>query len=58
MAYNREWDQGKAWETGQSWNAPNAHAREDDYYAEGKRRKMNAGVRCPNAVLALCLNFT
>ncbi|KAJ7349444.1 hypothetical protein DFH08DRAFT_959593 [Mycena albidolilacea] len=44
MAYNREWDQGKAWETGQqSWNGPNAHAREDDYYAEGKRRKMNAG---------------
>ncbi|KAJ7109123.1 hypothetical protein C8R44DRAFT_276470 [Mycena epipterygia] len=44
MAYNREWDQGKAWAQQQSsWNAPNTHPREDDYYAEGKRRKINAG---------------
>ncbi|KAJ6513845.1 hypothetical protein C8R47DRAFT_1092050 [Mycena vitilis] len=45
MAYNREWDQGKAaWaQQQQSWNASNIHPREDDYYAEGKRRKMNAG---------------
>ncbi|KAF7338512.1 hypothetical protein MVEN_02077300 [Mycena venus] len=44
MAYNREWDQGKAWGGQQQpWNAPNAHLRDDDYYAEGKRRKMNAG---------------
>ncbi|KAJ6611748.1 hypothetical protein B0H10DRAFT_2054936 [Mycena sp. CBHHK59/15] len=41
MAYNREWDQGKsAWAQQQSWAA---HPREEDYYAEGKRRKMNAG---------------
>ncbi|KAJ7470506.1 hypothetical protein FB451DRAFT_1352076 [Mycena latifolia] len=44
MAYNREWDQGKpSWPQQQSWNAQNTHPREDDYYAEGKRRKMNAG---------------
>ncbi|KAJ7273454.1 hypothetical protein B0H12DRAFT_1176635 [Mycena haematopus] len=44
--HNREWDQGKAWESQQqSWNPPNAnvHPREDDYYTEGKRRKTNAG---------------
>ncbi|KAJ6547297.1 hypothetical protein B0H19DRAFT_1379592 [Mycena capillaripes] len=45
MAYNREWDQGKAsWgQQQQSWNPSNTHPREDDSYAEGKRRKMNAG---------------
>ncbi|KAJ7694105.1 hypothetical protein B0H17DRAFT_1009375 [Mycena rosella] len=44
MAYNREWDQGKqSWAQQQSWNAPNVHPREEDYYAEGKRRKINAG---------------
>ncbi|KAK7038013.1 hypothetical protein R3P38DRAFT_2903934 [Favolaschia claudopus] len=44
MAYSREWDQGKAWGAQQqSWNPPNAYSREDDYFAEGKRRKMNAG---------------
>ncbi|KAJ7046521.1 hypothetical protein C8F04DRAFT_1060772 [Mycena alexandri] len=45
MAYNREWDQGKAaWgQQQQSWNPQNAHPREDDYYSEGKRRKTNAG---------------
>ncbi|KAF8212511.1 hypothetical protein K438DRAFT_1958233 [Mycena galopus ATCC 62051] len=42
MAYNREWDQGKAWGGQQSWN-PNDHPREDDYYVEGKRRKTNTG---------------
>jgi hypothetical protein len=45
MAYNREWDQGKAsWGQQQSWNATNVHPRDEDYYTEGKRRKMNAGV--------------
>ncbi|KAJ7172735.1 hypothetical protein C8R46DRAFT_1190468 [Mycena filopes] len=44
MYNNREWDQGKAaWGQQQSWNPPNAHPREDDYYSEGKRRKTNAG---------------
>ncbi|KAJ7940902.1 hypothetical protein B0H13DRAFT_2648427 [Mycena leptocephala] len=44
MAYNREWDQGKAsWGQQQSWNATNVHPRDEDYYTEGKRRKMNAG---------------
>ncbi|KAH9927043.1 hypothetical protein B0H21DRAFT_839215 [Amylocystis lapponica] len=51
MAYNREWDRGK-YPTGSndaSWQHPtpraNVHPRDDDYYAEGKRRKFNNGVR-------------
>ncbi|RDB23995.1 RNA-binding protein 5-A [Hypsizygus marmoreus] len=47
MAYNREWDQGKdSWNDG-TWNAADGRAnvrpREEDYYAEGKRRKFNEG---------------
>lgn len=52
MAYNREWGRGNeslnnsnygndAWNNG----AGNIRSREDEYYAEGKRRKYNNGVR-------------
>ena len=51
MAYNREWDKGKdTWDDGAaySWSAqdPRSHIREreEDYYADGKRRKFNNGV--------------
>jgi hypothetical protein len=49
MAYNREWDRGKdSWNEGTSWNGAdgrtNVRPREEDYYAEGKRRKYNSGV--------------
>ncbi|KAF5365677.1 hypothetical protein D9758_003143 [Tetrapyrgos nigripes] len=37
MAYNREWDRGKA----DSASYPNNY--DDDYYSQGKRRKFNTG---------------
>jgi len=45
---NREWDRGKdSWNEGTSWNGAdgrtNVRPREEDYYAEGKRRKYNSG---------------
>jgi RNA-binding protein 5/10 len=51
MAYNREWDQGKDHWNEATWNAsdikPHVRQREEDYHAEGKRRKYNDGVRLP-----------
>lgn len=50
MAYNREWDRGKDnWDDPHSWNEyqgrGQVRGRDEDYYAEGKRRKFNNGVR-------------
>lgn len=49
MAYNREWDKGKdSWDDAYSWAPQDARGhvreREEDYYADGKRRKFNSGV--------------
>ena len=57
MAYNREWDKGKypPGSSEASWQYPGgAHPREDDHYAEGKRRKFNNGVR---EIRVLCTNL-
>ncbi|KAF8168722.1 hypothetical protein BJ912DRAFT_1001311 [Pholiota molesta] len=48
MTYNREWDKGKdSWDDAYSWapQDPRGHVREreEDYYADGKRRKFNSG---------------
>jgi hypothetical protein len=54
MAYNREWDQAKDWNDPTAWDGTdrkaNIRPREEDYYAEGKRRKFNNGV-CPTSCL-------
>ncbi|KAK2460530.1 hypothetical protein APHAL10511_007000 [Amanita phalloides] len=45
MTHNREWDRGKdSWPDSSPWPAPNVRTREDDYQAEGKRRKFNNGA--------------
>lgn len=53
MAYNREWDKGKESWQDQSWTDYNARSsvrgRDEDYYAEGKRRKFNDGGYGPPA---------
>lgn len=55
MAYNREWDQGKDWHDPTVWTGhdgkANIHQREDDYSADGKRRKFNNGVRSMSCII-------
>lgn len=61
MAYNnREWDQGKdSWSGASTWHEGtgkgNVRQRDDDFYAEGKRRKFNNGVRPSWSFSSVCL---